>query len=360
MKHANGTSAPALSAARCWQAVLRRNRWFDGVFVYGVRSTGIYCRPSCAARKPQRKQAQFFALAASAERAGYRACLRCHPQRSGEDAVAAGHVLEMCQYIDAHITERLTLGYLALVFNLPVRQLAKMFRQVAGLTPQQYQAAARLNQFKGAVRSGAQITTAMHAAGFSSSSRLYSASFGLTPRSYASGAAGQRIWQRVARCYLGYVLVAATERGVCAVELGASRSALLRRLRAEFPQAHLLPGDARLRQWVAAILRDLTGRGPVAALPLDVRASVFQAQVWRALQTIPSGETRTYQQVAAGIGRPRAVRAVAQACAANPVALLVPCHRVVRAGGALAGYRWGVARKQALLLREQRRKTQRK
>jgi AraC family transcriptional regulator of adaptative response/methylated-DNA-[protein]-cysteine methyltransferase len=200
----------------------------------------------------------------------------------------------------------------------------------------------------------------MHAAGFSSSSRLYSASWGLTPRSYARGAGGQIIWQHVARCYLGYVLVAATERGVCAVELGANRSALLRRLRAEFPKAQVQPGDARLRRWVAAILRDLTGRGPAAALPLDVRATVFQAQVWRALQTIPSGETRTYQQVAAGIGRPRAVRAVAQACAANPVALLVPCHRVVRTGGALAGYRWGVARKQALLLREQRHKKQRK
>jgi AraC family transcriptional regulator of adaptative response/methylated-DNA-[protein]-cysteine methyltransferase len=338
-----------------WQAVLNRDTQFDGTFVYAVRTTGIYCRPSCPARKPARRHVDFFPLPEVAERAGYRPCRRCRPDEveSGDPQVQQAR--EICRYIEAHLDRSLTLESLGAQFGLSPFHLQRTFKQVVGISPQQYAEACRMGQVKAALREGDDISGATYGAGFGSISRLYDkadAQLGMTPRTYQQDGAGMQIRYAVAPCSLGRLLVAATERGICAVKIGDADPDLEQALVAEFSRAQVRRDDAALRAWIEIILRNLDGQQPHLDLPLDVQATAFQRRVWQELQTIPYGETRSYGQLARAIGQPGASRAVARACATNPVALVVPCHRVVRSDGQLGGYRWGAERKEALLAQE--------
>jgi AraC family transcriptional regulator, regulatory protein of adaptative response / methylated-DNA-[protein]-cysteine methyltransferase len=336
---------PALSADQRWHAVLTRDRRFDGVFVYAVRSTGIYCRPSCASRRPRRDHVTFFPIPEAAEREGFRACRRCHPadMNGGDPAVAL--VREGCRALDEG---RKPAG--------DPHKLARAFKRVLGITPRQYADARRVTRFKQELRRRKQVTPALYEAGYGSTSRVYErthAQLGMTPATYARGGAGVDIGFVTVPTSLGRLLVAATERGVCRVMLGERAATLEADLRREFDAAHVHQDKGgRLEGFVDAILSYLEGREPHLDLPLDIRATAFQRRVWQELQRIPFGETRTYTEVAAAVGDPKARRAVARACATNPVALVIPCHRVVREDGELGGYRWGIDRKRALLEKE--------
>ena len=336
-----------------WTAVLARDAGRDGSFVYAVASTGIYCRPSCPSRRPRRPQVAFFPTPDAAEGAGYRACRRCRPR---EAAAGAAAVARACAWIDAHPDEPVSLAALARAVGLSPAHLQRTFRRATGVTPKQYADARRLARLKERLQKGDDVTTALYDAGYGSSSRLYERSdarLGMTPATYRRGGRGMRIRFACADSPAGRLLVAATERGLCAVQLGEDDDALETALRREFPEAEIAADAAGLGALVAAVLARLDA-GPSPALPLDVRATAFEQQVWAALQEIPPGTTRTYGEVAAALGRPGAARAVARACAANPVALVVPCHRVVRGDGGLGGYRWGEERKRRLLARERR------
>lgn len=337
-----------------WGAVLHRDAQWDGVFVYGVCSTRIFCRPSCPSRRPQRKQTRFFAEPAAALQAGFRACKRCRPDHPASSPVA--RVQQACRLIEANPDQTLSLAQLAHAVGGSPSHLQRTFKQVTGITPREYADALRLGQLKAKLQEGESVLSALYDAGYGSSRGLYERAptqLGMTPATYRRGGQGAAISFSTSSCSLGFLLVAATERGVCSVGLGDSPEALEAALRREFPAAQITRDEARLQEWVQAILQLLSGREPHADLPLDVQATAFQRQVWQALRSIQRGETRTYAQVAQAIGRPRAVRAVARACATNPVALVVPCHRVVREDGSLAGYRWGVERKRKLLAGEQ-------
>lgn len=342
-------------AGSLWQTVLARDGRFDGRFVFAVRSTGIYCRPSCPARRPSRERVTFYRDAGDAERAGFRACLRCRPADPATPGPRLEAVRRACRILDDPGDTSLSLAALGERVGMKPGRLRRAFRGLLGITPRQYAAARRLRDFKARARQGESVTAAMYDAGYASSSRLYErarARLGMTPGAYRRGGRGARIRYTLAACPLGRLLVGATESGVCAVSLGDSDARLESALAAEYPAAEIRRDDRRLGRWVDAILGHLEGRGQDLDLPLDVRATAFQWQVWRALQRIPYGMTRTYAEVARAVGRPGAARAVARACATNPVALLVPCHRVVRAGGDPGGYRWGARLKQALLARE--------
>lgn len=331
-----------------WEAVLARDARADGAFVYAVKSTGVYCRPSCPSRRPGRAQVEFFAAPAHAERAGFRPCRRCHPDGRSPSAAMADRLR---RHIEDRLDEPVTLAALAAEAGTSPHRVHRMFRGATGLTPRQYADALRVGKVKAGLRDGGSVAAATYDAGYGSSSRLYeraAASFGMTPATYARGGAGVSIRFTVTPCALGRLLVAATEAGICAVRLGDSAAALEADLRREFPQARIRPDDPGLQPWVQAIVDQIHG-APAVSLPLDVRATAFQRRVWEALRAIPRGQTRSYSDVARGLGRPSATRAVANACAANPVAVVVPCHRVIREDGALGGYRWGLARKQALL-----------
>jgi len=338
----------AMTSTERWQAVLARDRRFDGAFVYAVRSTRIYCRPSCASRRPRRTQVTFFPIPEAAEREGFRACKRCHPADAAGSDPAVALVREACRSLDAG---RKPVG------DPP--KLARAFKRVLGITPRQYADARRVSRFKQELRRRKQVSPALYEAGYGSRSRVYErthAQFGMTPATYARGGAGIDIVFVTVPTSLGRLLVAATARGVCRVMLGDSASGLEADLRSEFDAASVRQEKGgRLERFVAAILSYLEGREPHLDLPLDIRATAFQRRVWQELQRIPFGETRTYTEVAKAIGDPNARRAVARACATNPVALVIPCHRVIRADGALGGYRWGVERKEALLDKEQER-----
>src|SRR6266404_944053 len=339
------TNFSAMSPTERWQAVLARDRRFDGAFVYAVRSTGIYCRPSCASRRPRRTQVTFFPIPEAAEREGFRACRRCHPADApGADATVA-LVREAARAIAAGTAPR---G--------EARRLARAFKRVLGITPRAYAEARRVTRFKQELKRRKHVSPALYEAGYSSTSRVYEHAheqLGMTPATYARGGAGIGIAYATVPTSLGSLLVAATERGVCRVALGEDAAALDVELIAEFPAARVVPDKSgKLHGWVAAILAYLDGSEPDLDLPLDIRATAFQRRVWQELQKIPFGETRTYAEVAQAIGQPRATRAVARACATNPAALVIPCHRVVREDGDLGGYRWGVERKRSLLERE--------
>ena len=327
-----------------WRIVLARDRRYDGAFVYAVRSTGIYCRPSCASRRPRRGQVTFFPIPEAAEREGYRACRRCKPTEANGGDPAIELVREACRAIDAG--------------RKPAddaHRLARAFKRVLGITPQQYRDARRVARFKHELKRRPHVSPAVYEAGYGSSSRVYeraNAQLGMTPATYARGGAGTEIAFAVAPCSLGRLLVAATPRGVCRVSLGDTTAALEADLAAEFPAAHIFKDQLTLEHAVTAILGYLDGSEPHLALPLDIRATAFQRRVWQELQRIPYGETRSYADVARGIGRPTAIRAVARACGTNPAAMVIPCHRVVRESGDLGGYRWGLDRKKALLERE--------
>ncbi len=339
-----------------WAAVEARDGGADGAFVYAVRSTGVYCRPSCPSRRPLRRNVEFFDGPADAEAGGYRPCLRCRPEAAGRAAPgrAAPAVAAACRMLE-QAGEALSLGELAGAVGLSPSYLQRSFRRLVGSTPRQYAAAARLERAKAGMRNGSGVTASLFDAGYGSTRAFYedaTGTLGMPPATYRRGGAAQQISYTAVPSPLGTVLVAATAAGVCAVRFvdpgHDDRTELEAALRAEFPAATLTPDDDGLKAAAAAVV-EAAGGGGGLDLPLDVRATAFQLRVWRALREIPRGETRSYTQVAEAIGQPRAVRAVASACAANPVALVVPCHRVVAAGGGLAGYRWGVDRKRALL-----------
>jgi AraC family transcriptional regulator, regulatory protein of adaptative response / methylated-DNA-[protein]-cysteine methyltransferase len=348
---------------RQWRAVQARDPRYDGAFVYAVRSTGIYCRPSCPARRPGRHRVLFFPSVQAAEAKGFRPCRRCLPQTASSRHPAADAVRDVCRYIEGHLDERLTLSGLAERVAMGPFALHRAFKRLLGVTPREYADAERVRRLKAGLAKGENVTTALYEAGYSSSSRLYeraASRLGMTPAIYRRGGPGMSIRSTIVPCPLGRMLVAATPRGICSVCLGESDQALRRALEREYPRAEIRNDGAGLRAYVQALVRHLGGSEPKLDLPLDVRATAFQQRVWAALCRIPYGATRTYSEVARSIGRPRAVRAVARACATNPTCIVVPCHRVVRSDGGLGGYRWGIERKQALLDREKRGAARRK
>jgi AraC family transcriptional regulator of adaptative response/methylated-DNA-[protein]-cysteine methyltransferase len=339
---------------RKWRSVQTRDARADGAFVYAVRTTGIYCRPSCPSRRPKRESVEFFAAPAAAEHAGYRACRRCAPQRQDRRHAAA---LAACRYIDVHCDERLTLKMLGERVGLSAFHLQREFKKIVGVSPREYQETRRMARFKTHVGNGVAITDATLDSGFGSSSRLYekSAQLGMTPARYRNKGAGMDIAFTTFRSALGTVLIAATGRGVCAVSLGANATELEAALRGEFSAATVRRDETALRRYANAIGKYLAGADANLNLPLDIRATAFQRKVWKLLQAIPYGKTATYSDIARRAGSPVAVRAVARAIATNPLALLIPCHRAIRKSGALAGYRWGIERKAALLAQESKK-----
>jgi AraC family transcriptional regulator of adaptative response/methylated-DNA-[protein]-cysteine methyltransferase len=340
-----------------WRAVLSRDSSRDREFVYAVRSTGIYCRPSCPSRRPRRAQVSFFAVPVAAEQAGFRPCRRCKPElaaRCGHDTQTAA-VVALCRSIEQDPDRPAKLSALAEQAGTTTHRLHRAFRRVLRITPRQFADALRLRRLKGRLQRGADVTTALYDAGYGSASRLYeraNAQLGMTPATYGKGGSGMEIAYTIEGCALGKVLVAATARGVSAVYLGNEVPPLERALKAEYPNAALRRGANSLGPWVRAIVKHLDGGERRLDLPTDVEATAFQRRVWEELRKIPYGTTRTYSQVARAIGRPAAVRAVARACAMNPVSIVVPCHRVIREDGSLAGYRWGLSRKEQLLAQE--------
>jgi AraC family transcriptional regulator, regulatory protein of adaptative response / methylated-DNA-[protein]-cysteine methyltransferase len=342
------------SAELRWQAVVERDRSLDGAFVFGVSSTGVFCRPSCPARRPRRKNVRFFDHAMAAEQAGYRACLRCRPKAVDGNPQSA-LVRVACRYIEQHIEDRLTLAELAKEFRRSPFHLQRMFKAVLGISPKAYIDSCRLRQLKQNLQAGHDVTTSLYAAGYSSSSRLYeraATQLGMTPEKYRRGAVAAVVRYTIAPSPLGRMLIAATDKGICAIQFADSDQELQQGLMREFPFAVRKRGDASLAEWTINLARLMQGQDAHPSLPLDIRATAFQRRVWEHLQKIPRGETRSYSAVAKEIGMPRATRAVARACATNPVAVAIPCHRVVRADGELSGYRWGVERKEQLLTME--------
>ena len=365
MTAARQSAIPQMSkdADSRWHAVQTRDRIADGAFVYAVKSTGIYCRPSCASRKPRRAQVVFFPLPADAEEKGFRACRRCRPNIAPPSDPQTAAVARVAAYIETTLRDpnrpesdaALTLPSLAKRAGIGPHQLERAFQRLTGITPRQYVDAQRMRHLKSRLRKGDNVTTALYEAGFGSSSRLYERApkqLGMTPATYRRGGAGMQIRYTIADSPLGHVLVAATERGISAVYLGDSDKKLEDALRAEYPRAEITRDRHGFESWVAAIVDHLRGREPRLDLPVDVQATAFQRRVWEELRRIPYGSTRTYTQVARAIGQPTAIRAVARACATNPTSIVVPCHRVVREDGNLAGYRWGISRKQQLIARE--------
>jgi AraC family transcriptional regulator, regulatory protein of adaptative response / methylated-DNA-[protein]-cysteine methyltransferase len=339
-----------------WNAVVARDSAYDGEFVFAVSSTGVYCRPSCAARRARRENVTFFSHPAQAEKAGFRACLRCRP-RLVSGNVQSDWAKEVCRYVEQHLDEPITLERLGKVFRLSPFHLQRRFKAALGITPRQYADSCRLRLLKRNLQAGDNVTRAMYDAGYGSSSRLYektASQLGMTPDKYRRGAIAATVRYAIADSPLRRMLVAATDKGVCAIQFARSDGELIEGLKREFPFAVRKPDQGGLQDWVETLLSTMTGHELNAALPLDIRATAFQRRVWTYLQSIPFGATRSYSQVAKAIGRPSASRAVARACATNPVAVAIPCHRVVREDGNISGYRWGVERKKALLELEQR------
>ncbi|GKS86914.1 bifunctional DNA-binding transcriptional regulator/O6-methylguanine-DNA methyltransferase Ada [Acidovorax sp. SUPP1855] len=337
-----------------WAAVAARDAQADGRFVYSVRTTGVYCRPSCSARPARPENVDFHATAEAAERAGFRPCRRCHPDRPAGFDPHAETVARLCRLIEASEPPP-SLDALAQAAGLSPHHLHRVFKAATGLTPRAYAAAHRAGKLRDGLPHAGTVTEALYAAGYGSQGRFYEEAgrvLGMAPSRYRTGGAQVRIRFAVGQCSLGAVLAAASERGLCALLLGDDPDVLVRDLQDRFPRAELLGADAAFEQWMAQVIGfvDVPRRG--LALPLDVQGTVFQQRVWTALQTIAPGETASYAQIAERIGAPRAVRAVAQACGANALAVAIPCHRVVRTDGALSGYRWGVERKRALLDKE--------
>jgi len=343
-----------------WRAIQGRDPAYDGAFVYAVTTTGIYCRPTCPARRPGRARVRVFSTGADARAAGFRACKRCRPDdRPNAVALAEraarliGHALASA---DAHTP---TLADLGRALRLSPTHVQRLFKRVTGVSPKAYARALRHDRFQAGLGEGQSVTDALYGAGFNAPSRLYAETSrvgGMTPGVMAKGGAGETIRYATAPSPLGRLLVACTERGLCAVSLGASDEALVSELRHRFPRAQLVAAAHALGAELAAVLAAIDCRAPARALAQDVRATAFQKQVWDALAAIPAGETRSYGEIAQALGRPKGARAVAAACAANPLAVVVPCHRAVRGTGDLAGYRWGIALKRQLLAAERRAK----
>jgi AraC family transcriptional regulator of adaptative response/methylated-DNA-[protein]-cysteine methyltransferase len=354
MMRADERSAPSSLDDSRWRAVQRRDRAADGTFVYCVRTTGVYCRPSCAARLPRRENVMFHATCAEAERAGFRPCKRCRPNAPALAEVHATVVARACRLIE-QAEEPPTLDELAQAAGMSRFHFHRVFKAVTGVTPKAYVAADRAKRVREELASRDTVTQAIYGAGFNSNGRFYAAApglLGMTPTQFRSGGNGNVIRFAVGQCTLGAILVAATGKGVCAIEFGDDPEALVRSLQDRFPKAQLLGGDQDFDQLVAKVVGFVEAPAQGLDLPLDIRGTAFQQRVWKAIRDIPAGATASYRDLAKRLGAPKAVRAVAQACAANGIAVAIPCHRVVRTDGSTSGYRWGVARKRALLTRE--------
>ena len=355
MPEAASALAPEVLAPEdMWEAVRRRDLACDGRFYVAVKTTGVYCRPSCKSRPPKRENVAFYPSTEAAERAGFRACKRCRPDRLGAPDPQVEAVKRACERI-ASAEEAPPLADLAAEAGLSPFHFHRVFKKVTGVTPKAYSAAERARRAAENLKSAATVTEAIYDAGFNSSSRFYetaTARLGMTPGAARRGGSGEQIRFAVGETSLGDVLVAATDKGVCAIMLGDDPDELAKALQDRFPRAELVGGDTTFERMVATVVGLVEAPGRNLDLPLDIRGTAFQQRVWQALRAIPSGRTSSYAEIAQALGHPKATRAVAQACAANPLAVAIPCHRVVRAGGALSGYRWGVERKRKLLDRE--------
>jgi AraC family transcriptional regulator, regulatory protein of adaptative response / methylated-DNA-[protein]-cysteine methyltransferase len=339
---------------RYWQATMARDHRADGTFVLAVRSTRIYCRPSCPARRPLRRNVVFFQTGKQAEVQGFRACLRCRPN---EVASSIALVQRAAKLLAEYGDEGIRLGSIAAKLQTSATTLRRAFAQVTGLTPRDLTEALRIQRFKKMLHAGRSITDALYETGYGSASRVYersNAQLGMTPAAYRKGGLGMKITYSIAKSPLGKVLVGATEKGVSAVYLGDSNEKMVAELRQEYPRAEIAPATQSHARWIQEIVERIEGKQANIEVPLDLQATAFQRRVWQELQKIPRGSTRTYSQVARAMGNPQAVRAVARACATNPVSIVVPCHRVIREDGELAGYRWGLERKEGLLAQEQK------
>lgn len=344
-----------INQEECWEAVERRDGRFDGEFFFGVLTTGVYCRPSCGSRRPLRQNVRFYATAAEAERDGLRACKRCRPLDPQRDLMAA-RVRDLCRHIERSPDAAPDLAELAALAGMSRFHVQRTFKAVVGVTPKEYAEARRLRRLKGALRESSDVTAAVYDAGFGSSSRVYERAdtrLGMTPMQYRRGGQGVAITYAAVESAFGLLAIGATDRGICFVQFGDSEEELSAALRREYPAAQIapmvVPHPPEFERWIAALNEHLAGNRPRLDLPLDIRATAFQMRVWNYLQSIPYGAVQSYGEVAAAIGKPAAVRAVARACASNTVALAIPCHRVIRGTGELGGYRWGLARKRALL-----------
>lgn len=351
MKH----PAPSYqSDAQRWQALVARDSRADGAFVYAVATTGIYCRPGCPSRLAKRENVTFHETPADAESAGFRACQRCHPASASREERHAQAVAKACRLIESS-EEAPDLDQLAQAVDLSRFHFHRLFKKIVGLTPRQYSAAQRAQRVRSQLRARPSVTEAIYEAGFNSSSRFYERSqetLGMTPSEYRKGGNGVAIKYSIAPCPLGHVLVAGTERGICAVTLGGKPEELKTELHRSFPHATIEREDRTFKEAIQTLVGYLHNPSQPLDLPLDIRGTAFQQQVWQALRLIPAGQTASYTEIAHRIGRPSAVRAVARACATNPFALVVPCHRVIGVTGKLSGYRWGLERKQKLLEKE--------
>ena len=343
-----------------WDAVLRRNRPCDGKFVFAVRSTGIYCRPSCPARRPKMQMVLFFSTPAEAELSGFRACRRCKPKETSRPAQVV-MVERLRSFVEKNLDKKLTLSTLSAEVGVSPYHLQRTFKRIVGVSPREYVHGLRLSKMKRSLLNGETVTKSIYRAGFSSRSRFYengSYRFGMSPGAVRRGGAGMSIRYGIIDSRLGKVLVGGTEFGICAVCIGDSEKAVERTLSDQYPSASLQRNDETMRESLTLITEYLSGRELALNPPLDIQATTFQARVWGQIRSIPYGATASYSQVARNIGEPKAVRAVARACATNPVALVVPCHRVVGRDGKLHGYRWGKERKQQLLDLEQSAETE--
>ncbi len=347
------------SADDMFAAIQRRDPVYDGLFFYGVITTGVYCLPSCGARPARRENVRFFEDAASAQRAGLRPCKRCRPEATLAERAA---LIELARYLDAHATDKLATGDLAVQSGIPAARLTRQFKKLFGITPAAFQEAVRHQGLKAALKRGAGVAEAIFEAGYGSTSRVYGESLrnlGMTPSTYRAGGAGEVIYHTTARTAYGWLMLAATDRGVCFAQFGASAAELLEQLATEFPAARLEASQAAecpdLADWLAGLEAHLDADGPRPDLPLDLRGTAFQIKTWRYLLGTGEGEVLSYGELASAIDAPKAVRAAASACGANRIAVLVPCHRVLRGDGSLGGYRWGEARKRTLLDRERQR-----
>jgi AraC family transcriptional regulator, regulatory protein of adaptative response / methylated-DNA-[protein]-cysteine methyltransferase len=337
-----------------WQAVLERDASYDGEFVFAVSSTGVYCRPSCPSRRARRENVAFFKNTEHAESAGYRACLRCRPKSANRDEKLQ-QAKAICRYIEQHLDEPITLTQLGRLFHQSPFHLQRRFKDALGITPKAYADSSRMKQLKQNLRAGHNVTRAMYDAGYGSSSRLYertASQLGMTPDKYRRGAIAAAIRYTCTDSPLGKMLIAATDKGICAIQFASSEEELEQGLKHEFPFALRRRDDSGMALWKNKLLDEIQGKRPHVDLPLDIQATAFQRSVWEYLQSIPRGETRSYGEVARAIEHPTAIRAVARACATNPVAVAIPCHRVVRSDGEQGGYRWGVRRKKKLLALE--------
>jgi AraC family transcriptional regulator, regulatory protein of adaptative response / methylated-DNA-[protein]-cysteine methyltransferase len=336
-----------------WEAVRGRDAAGDGAFFYSVKTTGVYCRPSCAARLAKRENVAFHATTADAELAGFRPCKRCKPNEAAQSDRHAAMVTEACRQIEA-AEEPPSLDALSRAAGMSRYHFHRLFKAQTGVTPKAYADAHRAGRVRDSLASGSAVTEAIYEAGFNSSGRFYASSserLGMTPSAYRNGGDGAPVRFALGQCSLGSILVAASEKGIVAIQFGDDPDALLRHLQDRFPKARLIGGDAEFERMVAVVVGAVETSGRID-LPLDIRGTAFQQRVWQALREIPSGKTASYADIAGRIGQPKAVRAVAQACASNAIAVAIPCHRVVRTDGSLSGYRWGVERKRALLERE--------